>query len=228
MVIYSVMAECIDLSVTDRAYNDMRSFGTQMYNTPSKSVWFQNILTCLLNALLREYDDSLRIGMDKDSTLLVAWGCRNSLELNVFTKYVLQGSDNAKSFADDLWIDSLDIFTSFREWPRFHSPASQAPGLDQTIANLQSQKAKIARNTYLRVSDLAKTVGFEEEYKRMHKATSKLVHPTAFSVLGNPDERESLGAELRQNFFMTGIRYGLDAFTEIKDHVEKHGVEPLP
>jgi hypothetical protein len=222
------MAECIDLSVTDRAYNDVRSFGAQMYHTPSKSVWFQNILTCLLNALLREYDDSLRIGMDKDSTLLVAWGCRNSLELNVFTKYVLQSSANAESFADDLWIDSLDIFTSFREWLRFHSPTSQAPGLDQTIANLQSRRAKIARNTYLRVSDLAKTVNYEDEYKRMHKATSKLVHPTAFSVLGDPDERENLGAELRQNFFMTGIRYGLDAFTEIKDHVEKHGVEPLP
>lgn len=203
------MAERIDLSVTDRAYNDVRSFGTQMYNTRSKSVWFQNILTCLSDAILREYDN-LRIGMDKGSTVLVAWGCRKGLELNVFTKYVLQSSANAESFSDDLWIDSLDVFTSFREWLRFHSPTSQAPGLDQTIANLQSQKAKIAPTTYLRVSDLADTVGFEEEYKRMHKATSKLVHPTAFSVLGNPDERESLGAELRQNFFMTGIRYGLD------------------
>jgi len=229
IVIHSVMPECIDLTVADRAYNDVRAFGTQMYNTLSKSVWFQNILTCLLDAILREYD-SLRIGMDKDSTLLVAWGCRNSLELNVFTKYVLQSSANARNFADDVWIDTIDVFSSFREWLRFHSPTSQSPGLDQTIANLQSQKANngITRNTYLRVGDLAKTVGFEEEYKRMHKATSKLVHPTAFSVLGNPDERENLGAELRQNFFLTGIRYGLDAFTEIKEHVAKHAVEPLP
>jgi hypothetical protein len=48
------MPEIIDLTVTDRAYNDVRSFGTQMYNTPSKSVWFQNILTCLLDSILRE------------------------------------------------------------------------------------------------------------------------------------------------------------------------------
>jgi hypothetical protein len=227
--IYSVMLEIIDLTVTDRAYNDVRSFGLQMYNTPSKSVWFQNILTCLLDAILREYDN-LRIGMDKDSTLLVAWGCRNSLELNVLTKYVLQSGANAKNFADDVWIDAIDVFSSFREWLRFHSPTSQAPGLDQTIADLQSQKTSIGivRNTYLHVSDIAKAVGFEEEYKRMHKATSKLVHPTAFSVLGNPDERENFGSELRQNFFLAGIRYGLDAFTEMKEHVEKHGVEPLP
>jgi hypothetical protein len=48
------MPEIIDLTVTDRAFNEVRSFGMQMYNTPSKSVWFQNILTCLLDANLRE------------------------------------------------------------------------------------------------------------------------------------------------------------------------------
>ncbi|HEY2459687.1 MAG TPA: DUF5677 domain-containing protein [Candidatus Acidoferrum sp.] len=217
------------MPVADRAFNDVRSFGMQIYNTPAKSVWFQNILTCLLDANLREYDN-LRVGMDKDSTLLVAWGCRNMLELNVFTKYVLQCSANAKNFADDVWIDAIDVFSSFREWLRFHSPTGQAPGLEQTIDNLKSQKSGmgIARNTYLRVNEIAVAVNFEEEYKRMYKATSKLVHPTAFSVLGNPDERQHLGAELRQNFFLTGIRYGLDAFTEMRDYVAKHGVEPLP
>jgi hypothetical protein len=182
-----------------------------------------------LDANLREYDN-LRTGIDKGSTLLVAWGCRNMLELNVLTKYVLQNGANAKNFADDLWIDTIDVFSAFREWLRFHSPTDEAPGLDQTIVNLQSQKAKIGitRNAHLRVGEIAKTVNFEEEYKRMHKATSKLVHPTAFCVLGSPDERKNLGAELRQNFFMTGIRYGLDAFTEMSDYVATHGVEPLP
>jgi hypothetical protein len=223
------MPEVIDLTITDRAFEDVSSFGMQMYSTPAKSVWFQNILTRLLEAIQREYGN-LRVGMDKNSTLLVGWGCRNSLELNVFTKYVLQSSANAKNFADDMWIDAVDVFSSFREWLRFHNPASQAPALDQTIANLQSRKASLgnARDTYLRVGEIAKTVGFEEEYKRMQKATSKLVHPTAFSVLGDPDETESLGAELRHTFFVTGIRYGLDAFTEMKEHVAKHGVEPLP
>jgi hypothetical protein len=61
----------------------------------------------------------------------------------------------------------------------------------------------------------------------MYKATSKFVHPTGFSVLGNPDERKNLGAELRQNFFLAGIRYGLAAFTEMKEYTAKHGVEPL-
>src|SRR5262249_8595404 len=153
--LYLPMPEVIDLTVTDHAYDDVKAFGTRMYHTPSKSVWFQNILIRLLDSILREYDN-LRDGMNKDSTLLVAWGCRNSLELNVFTKYVLQSSANAENFANDLWIDSCDIFTSFREWLRFHSPTSQAPDLDRTIANLQSQKTKIGRDTYLRVSALAK------------------------------------------------------------------------
>jgi hypothetical protein len=219
------MWELIDLTVADQHYKLMKTYRTELDAMTSQSMEFAAILTSLLDAILREYDN-LRTGIDKNSTALVAWGCRNSLELVVFTKYVLRSSANAKNFAEDVWIDASDIFTAFREWLRSHDPTAQAPKLEQNIARLQS---KLSGRSYLRVSELAKIVGFEDEYKRIHKATSKLVHPTAFSVLGYSDGgTDALGPELRQNFFATGIRYGLDALKDIKDHVEKHGVEPLP
>jgi hypothetical protein len=216
----------IDLNVSDRAFNEVREFGTQLYAMRTQTVWFQNVLVCLLDAILREYEN-LRAGMDK-STLLVAWACRNMLELIIFTKYTLAKGSNAKDFVDDMWIDAVDIFSSFREFIRFHDPARQAARLEQTIDNLKSQKAKhgIVRG-YLKVSEMAVAVDFAEEYRRMHKATSKLVHPTAFSVLGKADE-EALGNELKQIFFLAAVRYGLDAFNEMKDYVAKQGVEPLP
>ncbi len=60
----------------------------------------------------------------------------------------------------------------------------------------------------------------------MNKVTSKLVHPTAFSVLGKSDEGE-LG-QLKPIFFNAGVWYALGAFNEIRKYVAKNGVEPLP
>jgi hypothetical protein len=195
-----------------------------LYGMNTKTVWFQNVLVCLLDANLREYDN-LIAGLDK-STMLVAWACRNMLELNIFTKYTLAKGSYARDFTDDMFIDAVDIFSSFREWLLFHNPAARLTELDGTLAALKGGKAgqNIVRASYLRVSKIAEIVKFSDEYRTMSKATSKLVHPTAFSVLGKPDEDK----ELRRNFFLAAIRYGLDAFHEVQDHVEKHGVEPLP
>ena len=63
------------------------------------------------------------------------------------------------------------------------------------------------------------------EYQYMNKVTSKLVHPTAFSVLGKSDESE-LG-NLKLILFNSGVRYGLEAFNEIREYVTKNGIEPL-
>jgi hypothetical protein len=193
---------------------------------PTQSGWFQNVLVCLLDAILREYEN-LEPAFDKP-TMFMAWACRNMLELNVFTKYTLAKKSYARMFYDDGMIDAIDVFSSFREWLVFHSPSANTIQLDGTIANLKAAKARqgIVRKRYLKANEIARVVNFSDEYRTMNTVTSKLVHPTAFSVLGRADE-DMLGKELRQNFCFAAIGYGLDAFTEMKAHVEKQGVEPV-
>jgi hypothetical protein len=216
----------IDLELTDKAFKEIQEFGVQLQDEPTETIWFQNTLICLLSALLREYRN-LTVGFKK-STPLLAWACRNMLELDVFTKYALLKGSHAKDFVDDMWIDAIDIFASFRAWVRVYDPAGAMPELDQTIANFVSEKARqgVTRNEYLKVSKMAAAVNFSEEYQRMNKVTSKLVHPTAFSVLGKFDEGE-LG-NLRPIFFNAGVRYGVEAFNDIREYVSKNHVEPLP
>lgn len=216
----------VDIELTDQAFQKLCVFGVALQDKPTQTIWFRNTLICLLNALLREYR-SLTVGFEK-STPLLAWACRNMLELNIFTKYVLLKGSYAKDFADDMLIDAIDIFSSFREWVRFHDPAGEMPELEQTIENFETQKAAqgVTRKKYLRVGGMAAAVNFSDEYKHINRVTSKLVHPTAFSVLGKADEGE-LG-RLKTIFFNAGVRYAVEAFNEIVDYIAKNDIEPLP
>lgn len=215
-----------DMELADRGLKEIEEFGDWLEEQPAKAIWFKNILICLLNALLREYR-SLRVGFKK-STPLLAWACRNMLELNIYTKYALLKGSNAKDFVDDRWIDAIEMFSSFRIWINFYNPGGATPGLDQTITNFSEEKAKrgITRAKYMRMETMAAAVNFSEEYKHINKVASKLVHPTAFSVLGSFDEGE-LG-QLKPILFNNGVRFLVEAFADVRRYVIKNGVEPLP
>ncbi len=218
--------QAYDIELADKVFREIAEFGVWLQDQPTQTIWFMNNLICLLNALLREYR-SLRVGFTK-STPLLAWACRNMLELNIYTKYILLKGSNAKDFVDDMWIDAVEIFSSFRTWMRFHNRGGTTPELDQTIANFQAEKAKqgIARTKYLRAQDMAAAVSFSEEYQHMSKVASKLVHPTAFSVLTPFDEGEL--EQLKPIFFNNGVRFGVEAFADIRQYTITKGVEPPP
>lgn len=214
-----------DVELADKAFKEIEEFRIRLQEEPTQTIWFKNILICLLSAFLREYR-SLVVG-SKKSTPLLAWACRNMLELNIHSGYVLLNGSNAKDFADDMWIDAIEIFDSFRRWISFHDPSALTPELDQTIENFKSEKAKhsVVRTTYLRAQNMAAAVNRSEEYRHMNKVTSKLVHPTAFSVLTAFDEGEQVN--LKPILFNSGVRFGVQAFTDIKRYITKNGVEPL-
>jgi len=214
------------MELADNAFKEIGDFGVWLQEEPTQTIWFKNILISLLSALLREYR-SLTVGFRK-STPLLAWACRNMLELNICTKYVLLRGTNAKDFVDDMWIDGIEIFSSFRAWITFHNPGGTAPGLDQIIADFLAEKAKqgISRTKYLRTQHMAAAVDFSDEYQHMNKVTSKLVHPTAFSVL-NPFDKGEPG-HLKPVLFNNGVRFGVEAFADIRKYIVANGVEPLP
>jgi len=140
---------------------------------------------------------------------------------------LIRGS-NARDFVNDRWIDAIEIFESFRDWVKLHDPTASTTRMEEAIRNCEAEKAKqdITRTSYLKMHKMASDVGFREEYDSMNKVASKLVHPTAFSVLGDFDEGE--WAELRPILFNSGIGYALEAFNEIRQYVSKNGVDPLP
>jgi hypothetical protein len=99
-------------TLADTNFELVAKFAAELQGKNVAADWFQNSLTCLVNSLLREYK-SLKLGA-KESLPLLAWACRNMLELNIWTKYILVSSVNAKLFAQGMLIDLTEIFTSFR------------------------------------------------------------------------------------------------------------------
>jgi hypothetical protein len=111
------MAELLsdsEIDLVDRAFAQIRDFGITLQDQDTRTLWFRNLLICILNTTLREYQH-LKIGYRK-STGFLAWACRNLLELDIYAQYALLSKANAKRFVDDRIIDADDIFESFKTW----------------------------------------------------------------------------------------------------------------
>jgi hypothetical protein len=212
------------IEVTKKTFEEVKRWGYELMDKPTTTPYFYNMVIRLLHSMLKQ-QHYLTIEYQK-SPLLLAWACRNLLEVDVITRYCLMSPDNGKDFSDDMWIDGIDIFKSFRDWMGVIDPGLPTPELDQTIANFETEKVKrgLTRTKFLAVSDLAQKVGMDKEYRHMNKVTSKLVHPTAFSVLAFADEGEL--QYLRPIMFNAGNRYALEVYEAIKAHVDKKGMEP--
>ncbi len=218
----------VELKLSDAAFAQLREFGSSLRPVDEKHGWFFQIVFELMDATLSNYRQ-LRAGYNQDNSQLLAWACRNLLELAIFTKYVLISEANARRFADDRLIDGCDIITSLRTLELHIDPQSDTKLLDDALARMQAQMAAegVTAKKYLATGVLAKIVGMKEDYACMNRACSKLVHPTAWSVLAM-NKGENCFSQSRQIFFRSGVGYGCDLYLAIKAHNATHGMRPKP
>ena len=206
------------------AFERVKEWGSGLKDKPTNTPYFRNMVMGLVLSMVKQ-QHYLTIGY-QNSPLLLAWACRNLLELDVITQYCLMSPQNGLDFADDMWLDAIHIFESSRKWIQHTDPAKQTPELDQTIAKYHAEKTKrgLTRNKYLAVKELAVAVGMQAEYRAMYRVTSKLVHPTAFSLLAFAEEGEL--KQLMPFMFHSGNSYALEVYKTVKPHVDKNGMEP--
>jgi hypothetical protein len=101
---------------------------------------------------------------------------------------------------------------------KLHAPDRPTPEpLLQTIANLEQAiiQVNVRQTKHLAVSSMAKDGAYAEEHRHMNRVTSKLVHPTGFSIMTDfdKDELEFLRPELHDNSFY----YVLQIYDAIKN-----------
>jgi hypothetical protein len=116
-----------------------------------------------------------------------------------------------------------------KTWMVYLDPAIKTPALDETLRLAYERKAseKVAEKKHLEIRDLAEEVGMTPDYRNTNRLCSKLVHPTAWSVLSMNEEGEY--AAFHPMLFNTGARYGLDGFNTIREYAEKlRGTGSLP
>jgi hypothetical protein len=218
----------VELKLSEAAFARLREFGNSLKPVDETNGWFFQIVFELMDATLTNYQQ-LRMGYNENNFPLLAWACRNLLELAIFTKYVLISEANARRFADDRLIDGCDIITSLKTLELHIDPQSNTKLLDDALARMQAQKAAegVTAKRFLATGDLVDAVGMKEDFACMNRVCSKLVHPTAWSVLAM-NKGENSFSQSRQIFFSAGVQYGCDLYLAIQAHNATHGMKPKP
>lgn len=204
---------------------------------------FCHIMLVLVDAAQENYR-KLREAFSADNQIEMAWACRNLLEIAIFSKYVLISPEKATEFADDRLIDALQIGIALRKLEQDARKArlSSLGGkndefqneddpydADKIIADFtrQLEIAGVSRRKPLRVLDLAKIVEMDDEYAAMNKVSSKLVHPTAWSLF-TAEARSKHFPGASEIIFMCGALYTSIVYGEFLPHIRKWGLRHGP
>jgi hypothetical protein len=219
-------ATIANLKILEVVSGEIKTFGLRLMEHRTETYLLQETLRLLINAMLTELQ-KLKAGFTKNTGML-AWACRDLLELNIFIQYVLHSKSNLQRFLSDRLIDGIQIFEYFKAWQQSFEPNTPTPEIDETLrlARIKKDEEGLTDNMPLRTGTLAEEIGVMSEYRLLNKVCSKLIHPTAWSVLAMNDEGEY--AAFRPFLLHAGIRHGLQALEKMKEYVEKFGVDPKP
>jgi hypothetical protein len=172
----------------------------------------------LLKSSRRAYRH-LRAGWQVDSSC-VAWGCRNLLELSIFAKYVVRSPSDLKRFIGDVVIDTDQSAKALiqlvdKTVPASTSVEAEKQALQTSIDTLRS-KSRFDGNDYLSAKKLAKEMNIDDKVHDIYKLCSKLIHPTAQSILliDKEDQHE------RDALFVCGANYLIDLMNDMVPFME--------
>jgi hypothetical protein len=216
------------LAASHAAFGKLKEFGESLKPIDKQTTWFWQILFELIDSAMTNYNQ-LRKAYDADDAPLLAWACRNLLELVVFTKYVLISEADARRFASDRLIDGCDIIRCLKTLELHINPQSDTTLLDDALTRMQAQMAAeaVTASRYLATSALADKVGMKTEFDCMNRVCSKLVHPTAWSII-SVNKGENAFSQSRPILFTSGVQYGCELYLAIKEHNQIHGMKPKP
>lgn len=119
---------------------------------------------------------------------LLAWTTRNMFELETILVYVTATHENLASFLDDVILDEIQVRSAAIVLNLDRADPTVARRQDEAIDRLRKRKAEsgITRDRPLRTIDMARKISLERgrEYEALNKLYSKIVHPTAYLLMG--------------------------------------------
>ena len=128
------------LKLIETAFAQLKRLGSNLKPVDERNGWFFQIVFELIDADLSNYDQ-LKIGYNDNNNHLLAWACRNLLELAIFARFILLSESNARRFAEDRLIDGCDIIASLRTLELHIDPQSDTRLLDDALSRMQAQMA---------------------------------------------------------------------------------------
>jgi hypothetical protein len=200
--------------------------GNSLKPIDDDNYFFFEIVRELVDAGLTNYQE-LRRGFLESNYPLLAWACRNLLELTIFLKFALLSGDNARRFGDDRLVDGSELVRALRDLELHYDPKASTVVLDDALREMQTQMTaeNVTANKHLEVRKLAETVGLKEDYASVNRVCSKLVHPTSWSVLAMNKGRNSF-PDARELLFLYGVGYLAQITIATREHNTKQRMRP--
>jgi hypothetical protein len=192
---------------TDDAFRSFDILTRALRPTDEETGRLYHIVSALSEAAKSNYI-TVRKAFEDDEQTLMAWSCRNLLEIAIFTKFALSSKANADEFAADRLIDGLQIGISLRKLELHLNPGLTVSALDEVIERFEKQMSDegVTRVTYQTARELAKRVEMSEDYETLNKVCSKFVHPTSWSLF-TADLGSERFPEARDIFYGCGAQY---------------------
>jgi len=209
--------------MAERLHSFMQAIETP---TTEEEGSFYHVLTAISGSAIPNYWMMLD-AYTKDQQYRVAWACRNMLELAVFAEYVVASGKNFNDFADDRLLDGIQIarmLFTMEEWAGGKAHAESVVGPIIKEHEVMISASGMTRTRYLNVADIA-TGELKKEFGTVNKLCSKLVHPTAWSLLTayHGNDRFPQASEI---LFIFGLKYFMMIGDVFMTHVRTHGLRP--
>jgi hypothetical protein len=218
----------IPIEQTEIIANKLKTLGNSLRPVNDEEYFFFEILREMVISTITNCDLLVQ-GHKSANDNLVAWACRNLLEISVFTKYVLTSRGNARRFGQDRIIDGCDIARSLIGLELHCYPKSDTCVLDDWLTRMEAQGAAegVTGSKFLPTSTLAEQVGMKDDFKAINRVCSKLVHPTAWSIISMNSGMNSF-PQIRETLFARATGYICEIYLAIKAHNARQGMRPNP
>lgn len=210
----------------DELATKLLAIGNLLRPIDDANYYFFEIVRELVDASLTNYQE-LRRGYTESNYPLLAWACRNLLELTIFLKFVLLSGENARRFGDDRLIDGSELLRALRALELHYEPKASTAALNDALDRMIAQMSAegVSASKHLEVRNLAEMVGMKEDYSSVNRVCSKLVHPTSWSILAMNRGINSF-SDSRELLFLYGVGYLAQITIATREHNAKQGMLP--
>jgi uncharacterized protein DUF5677 len=157
----------------------------------------------------------------------LAWGARNLLELSIWAKYVTVSKENARKLHNDQITDASEVQKGMsnlvREYEPTHPESEELQQQGDVLSEIKAEIGLKEESRHLNIGTIAKEVGVSTLFSNSNGLLSKLVHPTAFSILLDLDQ--SREAQLRRGLFGLGLGATEDTLKDLIAYFNSVGID---
>lgn len=152
----------------------------------------------VLETLAHDLVRNLRMYSVQADLSHTAWITRNILELETALTFVTSSRNNLTAFMDDILLDEIELRQAAIDLNLDRADPKTAIRQDEAVERLRKKTNErgLTRKRPASGQMMASTIGHSRgiEYKRLNKFYSKVVHPTAYRLMGGELESTDWGA----------------------------------